>query len=345
MLLRKDTWETALKKIGKVDAIITSVGTSTGPEYRKSTFKKLDRPVVERARDAGMDVVLATGWHEEKALEVAEREGVDTVLAEGGFMEYRKKEGQWIKRKNISDEQERFVDEAAGIAYKKIVHKIDNPVFFLQSDKVCHCPYVNPPWGVVENDLKLLMGKLKIERMDSINIDASNHDIGRYFKQLAQQLNFNPIYIRLDGNVMKPELISLEEAKEIINENPVSYEMLKSILDEVYEEIGKEVEMNGIPVKMPDLPSHNDNSFDILPWPKGLAVLNYVQDKGYKRILLIEKGSGHEDKMNRFFEGAQDIYAVAFSPNGEEVYGAHEVPVLREKLFATVVGAYIDALK
>ncbi len=345
MLLIKDTWEDALKKIGKVDAIITSVGTSTGREYRESTFKKLDKPAVEKAKDAGIDVILATGWHDEKALEVAERENVNKVLAEGGFMEYSKtKEGQWMERRNISSEQERFVDKVAGIAYKKIIREIDKPVLFLQPDKVCHCPYVNPPRDVVESDLVLLMEKPDIERVDSVNIDASNYDIGRYFKQLAQKLNFNPIYVRLEGNVIKPEPISLEEAEEIINENPVRYEVLKSILDEVYKEAGKEAEVNGIPVKMPDLPLHDDNSFDILPYPKGFAVLNYVQDNGYKRVMLIEKGSGHESDMNRFFERAPGIYAVAFSPEGKEVYGAHKVPVPREELFATVVGAHLFLL-
>ncbi len=342
MLIKAENWEAALEKLGKPDIIITSVGTSTGEEYRKSYFVKKDRPVVEKLKEKGIEVILATGWHGDKAKEVANRENVDIVLAEGGAIEYRKNEnGEWEENIVISKEEIDKLDEVAGMIYKDLLTKLKEEgkeiVLFLQPDKVCYCPYVNPdPKEVIDNDLVSLRGNPEISQEEIKKLDLNSNDykeIGRYFKDLAQKLNFTPIRVTMDeNNQLYAEILNIDKAKEIIEKNKLSNKELEDILNEI-------IKQNRIKEKYPhiEIPLHDDNSFDILPYPKGKMTYEYVvENKEYKKVVLIEKGSGHENEMNEIFEESDKVYAAAFCPEDKNVYGAHKVPVRREELFETV---------
>ena len=139
-------------------------------------------------------------------------------------------------------------------------------------------------------------------------------------------------------------------------QNPITSKELETISADALKSMTRTINVYGIQEESPNFAVHDDNSIDIFPFSKGLAVLNYVivnyvSKPSYKdrqiRVILQEKGSGHESRMNRVFDKNDKVIALAVCPDGLKQYpeGAIQVPGTTRDNMYEYVGKDILGMK
>lgn len=361
-LIIKDLWEDALAELGKPDAIITPIGTSAAPDFQTPSFEKA-RSVTEELYEKSILTTLFTGWHPAKAKEVAERQGIDNIFCEAGCVRGKKVAGKWNMKSSVYSEYASLMDEGAGKVFKAVVEDAgkaklamniqpDMVSLNLQPNAVAYCIYVNPPRKVFENDLSKIIkfqedksGPSKIREAE-IPLYLDDEVIGQTIRDLSRLFNFQPVEARKDKEKIYLKQITQKKAIEIAEKNKISPDYIDEISKEAVKGMQKFINLHGIREVSPHIVSHDDNCVDVFPMSKGLAVLDAAVDTGYKNVILIEKGSGHESWMNKVFNTYGGIKAVALCPSDLENKPDYSIPVpntKRDNLYRTVGSRLLTA--